>query len=1023
MEDHCGGTRQNLSTTAAELAGPGSDLGYASGLANVQTVAGLSYCAFCQMPLNCLAAGESVTQHVTRCQVTTLTVQHLLPECPAGVGCSSVERSHYVRFSHLALTKLRLYEASMLSSFTSDSSVPPESSRLPLTARSLSAVASSYLDHLQQKSRDFSSAPFKTTDASLASRHQLAQSSANMYGTLTVSLTHSPRHSLASTSPVMSSPMPSQASAVTTSSLTFGRISPSSVDLLPRKRGRANTMSPPRRPGSSRLLATPHSTNMTSNHMASVSDINPQLPAPDARAERPRSGSFSVLSSGVRSSTGIGSDWLFKKRALCAQSASGYQRNQYAHRHGFNIADIISSDPADPPIADQSTALDLSVHSTGDGWKSRPRSATESWVSGRSASATAAAAAHYRLRKAPAPAEPAAITTGDSSKTAVESALVPITCSESVTTTGVKEGVDISPTALPPSESAKSSEITGADSVTESHPPKKRRFTSPAIRMSKAYRPELETITTSCPDRQSPLTAADRTTHASYGRDQQMAPLARLRADSKPVRCFQRKCPPFKLVTDTPFAVDAFSYGLLNGVSVYFLSHFHFDHYRGLSANSVHPVVYCSQVTGNLVKNRLHVSNERLRCLTLNEPHIIEDVQVTLLDANHCPGAVMFLFKLGSGVAHLHVGDFRADPAMESYAELWNTSIDRLYLDTTYCDPSCDFISQQESLLICERLAIAAIQKHPRTLIVCGSYFIGKEKVYGALADRLNCMIWVSAEKRSILQCLNVSSLTNRLTTDQMLARVHVLPLAHISFRTLQSYLLIFQSQYSHLVAFKPTSRENSTAKQTSVGNVSIYSVPYSEHSSYSELRRFVQFIQPKQVIPTIGGSSGGNNGGSRNKHSVDDIISGWLAGDNSDNKPASGDIATSASESGAGPVAACDAGAESASETGVILTSASATRINEEDHSAEIQKNTQSSVVDDAEASETVTSSAHATSPVIADNTEPRGASRPEPQGASSSEPHGASCLEPQAATDEPTGNSTTSHSQSAEITEQAGK
>lgn len=192
------------------------------------------------------------------------------------------------------------------------------------------------------------------------------------------------------------------------------------------RRGRANTMSPPRRPGSSRLLATPHSTNMTSNHMASVSDINSQLPAPDARAERPRSGSFSVLSSGVRSSTGIGSDRWFKKRALCAQSASGCQRNQYAHRHGFNIADIISSDPADPPIADQSTALDLSVHSTGDGWKSRPRSATESWVSGRSASATAAAA-HYRLRKAPAPAEPAAITTGDSSKTAVESALVPIT--------------------------------------------------------------------------------------------------------------------------------------------------------------------------------------------------------------------------------------------------------------------------------------------------------------------------------------------------------------------------------------------------------------------------------------------------------------------------------------------------------------------------------------------------------------------------------------------------------------------
>ena len=43
----------------------------------------------------------------------------------------------------------------------------------------------------------------------------------------------------------------------------------------------------------------------------------------------------------------------------------------------------------------------------------------------------------------------------------------------------------------------------------------------------------------------------------------------------------------------------------------------------------------------------------------------------------------MFLFKFKDGRAILHVGDFRADPAMESYPELWNTSIDRVYLDTT----------------------------------------------------------------------------------------------------------------------------------------------------------------------------------------------------------------------------------------------------------------------------------------------------------------------------------------------------
>lgn len=66
---------------------------------------------------------------------------------------------------------------------------------------------------------------------------------------------------------------------------------------------------------------------------------------------------------------------------------------------------------------------------------------------------------------------------------------------------------------------------------------------------------------------------------------------------------------------------------------------------------------------------------ERVIPLPMDEPHVIDGVTVTLMDANHCPGACMMLFKVpvkGSKpqvneqcclslvvnkYAHLHVSD------------------------------------------------------------------------------------------------------------------------------------------------------------------------------------------------------------------------------------------------------------------------------------------------------------------------------------------------------------------------------
>ncbi|GAV71176.1 DRMBL domain-containing protein/Lactamase_B_2 domain-containing protein [Cephalotus follicularis] len=332
-----------------------------------------------------------------------------------------------------------------------------------------------------------------------------------------------------------------------------------------------------------------------------------------------------------------------------------------------------------------------------------------------------------------------------------------------------------------------------------------------------------------------------------------------------------------------------------DGSQVYFLTHLHSDHTQGLSSTWAKGPLYCSPLTAKLFPFKFpNFGLSLLRPLHTNSWHSLSLIspssasktllQVMLIDAHHCPGAVMFLFR-GEFGCLLYTGDFRWEANSERAKRaktmlidaLQGDVVDTLYLDNTYCNPSYVFPHRD----IAAQQIVDIIASHPEHDVIIGIDTLGKEDLLLYISRALNVKIWVWPER---LQTMHLLDFHDIFTTNTTLTRVRAVPRYSFNINTLEGLnsmrptigimpsglpwvlksLEGDETLFGSLLTSRYNKRKWSANSGTGPDKLNgverfhkyIYSVPYSDHSCYKEIQEFVELIQPTNMKGIMSSSS-----------------------------------------------------------------------------------------------------------------------------------------------------------------------
>ncbi|XP_062504777.1 protein artemis-like isoform X2 [Corticium candelabrum] len=333
------------------------------------------------------------------------------------------------------------------------------------------------------------------------------------------------------------------------------------------------------------------------------------------------------------------------------------------------------------------------------------------------------------------------------------------------------------------------------------------------------------------------------------------------------------------IIVDCFSTENCYTYG-----RVFFLSHCHKDHMEGLcrpplisSLQSGADGIYCSEVTQKLLMRdpefshlKRHIKELPISVSTMikiKHPMTtkVEEISVTLLPANHCPGSVMFLIEGQNGTV-LFTGDFRLDTDdLKQMAALHckdgNLKTFRnVYLDTTFCHPKLMVIpsrerSQETTLSLIDRW----LSESPHHLVHLNCSTLGLEHIIMAVSNQFKTKIHVHHFTKQ--QYEDLPLISECLTTDCKSTRIHAcrwklykskgasLPCGVQAVRYDKPQVMRIKLStiwFTRLADGFPDSGS------VHLSRYNIWRIPHSMHSSMSEIRNVVKYLHPQTITPIV---------------------------------------------------------------------------------------------------------------------------------------------------------------------------